>query len=95
MIYQIDGQLRTAVTRALFATRDKMIENIKLNSAEDMWHPMNLKTKQQREKLIDQYARMHASKNFHSDFRVKLSSATNHTEPEVKTLRLIYQVLLH
>lgn len=58
MIYQIDGQLRTAVTRALFATRDKMIENIKLNSAEDMWHPMNLKTKQQREKLINEFSSM-------------------------------------
>jgi len=43
--YQLDGLLRTPLTRALHDAREKLIDAVKLRAAEDKWHPMNLQSK--------------------------------------------------
>lgn len=43
--YQLDGLLRTPLTRALRDAREKLIDAVKLRAAEDKWHPMNLQSK--------------------------------------------------
>lgn len=45
LCYQLDGSLRTPLTRALKESRDKLIEVIKRKTAENKWIPMNLRTK--------------------------------------------------
>lgn len=43
--YQLDGALRTPITRVLRDTRDKLIDAIKIKAAEDKWIPMSLRSK--------------------------------------------------
>lgn len=43
--YQLDGALRTPITRVLRDTRDKLIDAVKIKAAEDKWIPMNLRSK--------------------------------------------------
>ncbi|CAH1988918.1 unnamed protein product [Acanthoscelides obtectus] len=47
LCYQLDGGLRSPLTKALRDTRDKLIDSIKLRALEDKWIPMNLHSKQQ------------------------------------------------
>lgn len=53
--YQIDGQLRTPLTRTLLETKDKLIESINEKVNEENWHLMNFKTKQQADKLVSEF----------------------------------------
>lgn len=53
--FQIDGQLRISLTKVINDIKEKSIEVIKLRFSEDKWKPFNLKTKQQRDKLIEEY----------------------------------------
>lgn len=53
--FQIDGQLRIPLTKAINDIKDKTIEVIKIRFSEDKWKPFNLKTKQQRDKLVEEY----------------------------------------
>ncbi|PNF29096.1 Exocyst complex component 8 [Cryptotermes secundus] len=43
--YQLDGLLRTPLTRALRDAREKLVDAVKLRAVEDKWHPMNLQSK--------------------------------------------------
>nr|CAD7201473.1 unnamed protein product [Timema douglasi] len=43
--YQLDGLLRTPLTRALRDSREKLVDAVKLRAAEDKWHPLNLQNK--------------------------------------------------
>ncbi|KAJ4432975.1 hypothetical protein ANN_15232 [Periplaneta americana] len=43
--YQLDGLLRTPLTRALRDSREKLVDAVKLRAAEDKWRPMNLQSK--------------------------------------------------
>ncbi|KDR14056.1 exocyst complex component 8 isoform X2 [Zootermopsis nevadensis] len=43
--YQLDGLLRTPLTRALRDAREKLVDAVKLRAAEDKWRPMNLQSK--------------------------------------------------
>ncbi|XP_017784758.1 PREDICTED: exocyst complex component 8 [Nicrophorus vespilloides] len=45
LCYQLDGALRTPLSRALKDTRDKFIDAIKVRSLDDKWIPLNLKSK--------------------------------------------------
>nr|XP_018897394.1 PREDICTED: exocyst complex component 8 isoform X1 [Bemisia tabaci] len=77
--YLVDGQLRPGLTRALTDTRDKLIDAVKLRSGEDKWHPTNLNTKQQRDKLLSEFSNLPALQ-FESyitgDFWIGLSANT-------------------
>nr|CAD7398301.1 unnamed protein product [Timema cristinae] len=43
--YQLDGLLRTPLTRALRDSREKLVDAVKLRAAEDKWRPLNLQNK--------------------------------------------------
>lgn len=43
--YQLDGALRSSLSKALNDARDKFIDSIKLRAIDDKWIPMNLNTK--------------------------------------------------
>ncbi|XP_075222918.1 exocyst complex component Exo84 [Lycorma delicatula] len=49
--FQLEGQLSSPLTRALVETRDKLVDSVKLRSAEDNWHPLNLNTRQSLDRL--------------------------------------------
>ncbi|XP_060841618.1 exocyst complex component 8 isoform X2 [Rhopalosiphum padi] len=53
--FQIDGQLRIPLTKSINDIKDKTIEVIKIRFSEDKWKPFNLKTKQQRDKIVEEY----------------------------------------
>ncbi|CAH1715043.1 exocyst complex component 8 isoform X2 [Aphis gossypii] len=53
--FQIDGQLRIPLTKSINDIKEKTIEVIKMRFSEDKWKPFNLKTKQQRDKIIEEY----------------------------------------
>ncbi|XP_050436948.1 exocyst complex component 8 [Adelges cooleyi] len=53
--FQINGQLRSPLTKTINDVKVKTIEVIKIRFSEDKWKPYNLKTKQQRDKLIEEY----------------------------------------
>lgn len=55
VIYVIDGQLRTQLTRILFETRNKLAESINVKAAEEKWQLTNLKSKPQAEKLVSEF----------------------------------------
>ncbi|KRT82943.1 hypothetical protein AMK59_3910 [Oryctes borbonicus] len=56
--YQLDGSLRSPLTKALRDSRDKFIDSIKLRSQEDKWIPMNLKSKSALARFMQEYAAM-------------------------------------
>lgn len=51
LCYQLDGQLRSPLTRSLLETRDKLVDAVKLRCSEDNWHLLNLNTTQAVDKL--------------------------------------------
>ncbi|XP_026811815.1 exocyst complex component 8 isoform X2 [Rhopalosiphum maidis] len=53
--FQIDGQLRIPLTKSINDIKDKTIEVIKIRFSEDKWKPFNLKTKQQRDKIVEEF----------------------------------------
>ncbi|GLH13582.1 Exocyst complex component 8 [Gryllus bimaculatus] len=52
--YQLDGQLRTPLIRALRDSREKLVDAVKLRGAEDKWHPLNLQNKAGLTKFIQE-----------------------------------------
>ncbi|PSN36893.1 hypothetical protein C0J52_11426 [Blattella germanica] len=52
--YQLDGLLRTPLTRALKDSREKLVDAVKLRAAEDKWRPMNLHSKAGLNKLVQE-----------------------------------------
>ncbi|CAD6204344.1 GSCOCG00009931001-RA-CDS [Cotesia congregata] len=49
--YQLDGQLRTHLARALQDSSEKYIDAIKVRAAEDNWRPLNFQTSENLQKL--------------------------------------------
>ncbi|XKL68109.1 hypothetical protein PGB90_003600 [Kerria lacca] len=77
--YQIDGQLRTPLTRTLLETKDKLIESINEKVNEENWHLMNFKTKQQADKLVSEFDELGVpgtEKYITKDFCYELTNAT-------------------
>ncbi|KAI4465414.1 exocyst complex component 8 [Holotrichia oblita] len=56
--YQLDGSLRSPLTKALRDAKDKLIDSIKLRAQEDKWIPMNLKSKSALARLMQEYLDM-------------------------------------
>ncbi|XP_057333123.1 exocyst complex component 8 [Microplitis mediator] len=52
--YQLDGQLRTLLARALQDASEKYIDAIKVRAAEDNWRPTNLQTHENLKKLLSE-----------------------------------------
>ncbi|CAG2066159.1 unnamed protein product, partial [Timema podura] len=52
--YQLDGLLRTPLTRALRDSREKLVDAVKLRAAEDKWHPLNLQNKAGLSKFLQE-----------------------------------------
>lgn len=53
--FQLEGQLSTPLTRALYETRDKLVDSVKLRAAEDNWHPLNLNSRQALDRLNTEF----------------------------------------
>lgn len=56
--YQLDGALRTPITRVLRDTRDKLIDAIKIKAAEDKWIPMSLRSKSGMTRCLQECSEM-------------------------------------
>ena len=50
--YQLDGQLRSPLARALQDSGEKYVDAVKVRAAEDSWRPSNLQTSQNLQKLL-------------------------------------------
>ncbi|XP_012288680.1 exocyst complex component 8 [Orussus abietinus] len=50
--YQLDGQLRSPLARALQDAGEKYVDAVKVRAAEDTWRPSNLQTQQNLDKLV-------------------------------------------
>ncbi|KAF7992534.1 hypothetical protein HCN44_004878 [Aphidius gifuensis] len=50
--YQLDGQLRTPLTRALQDSGEKYIDAVKVRAAEDIWRPTNCMTTYNLQKIL-------------------------------------------
>ncbi|XP_043290134.1 exocyst complex component 8 [Venturia canescens] len=50
--YQLDGQLRSPLARALQDAGEKYFDAVKVRAAEDNWRPSNLQTSQNLQKLL-------------------------------------------
>lgn len=55
MTYQIDGQLRTPLIKALSETKDKLLESVNAKAAEEKWHLTNLRSGQQSKTLVSEF----------------------------------------
>ncbi|XP_003486779.1 exocyst complex component 8 [Bombus impatiens] len=53
--YQLDGQLRTPLAKAIQDTGEKYVEIVKKHIAEDMWRPTNLETCKNVQKLLSEF----------------------------------------
>ncbi|XP_060829857.1 exocyst complex component 8 [Bombus pascuorum] len=53
--YQLDGQLRTPLAKAIQDTGEKYVEIVKKHIAEDMWRPTNLETCKNVKKLLSEF----------------------------------------
>lgn len=58
LCYQLDGALRSPLTRALREARDKLIDSIKLRSIDDKWIPMNLHSKSAVTRCLQEHSNM-------------------------------------
>ncbi|XP_050306757.1 exocyst complex component 8 [Anthonomus grandis grandis] len=56
--YQVDGALRTPLTKALSDARDKFIDSIKLRAIDDKWIPMNLVTRSGLARCLQEHSNM-------------------------------------
>lgn len=57
--YQLDGQLRSPLVRALQDTGEKYVDAVKLRASEDTWRPYNLQTSQNMKKLLAELDDLH------------------------------------
>nr|CAI5822840.1 unnamed protein product [Callosobruchus analis] len=55
LCYQLDGHLRSPLTKSFRDARDKLIDSIKLRVLEDKWIPMNLHSKLQVSRCLQEY----------------------------------------
>ncbi|XP_015601333.1 exocyst complex component 8 [Cephus cinctus] len=53
--YQLDGQLRSPLTRALQDSGEKYVDAVKVRAAEDTWRPSNLQSSQNLQKLLGEF----------------------------------------
>lgn len=51
----MDGAFRSPLTKALYEAKDKVIDAIKLRSADDKWTPTNLKSKTNLARYLQEY----------------------------------------
>ncbi|XP_018562650.1 exocyst complex component 8 [Anoplophora glabripennis] len=58
LCYQLDGALRSPLTRGLREARDKLIDSIKLRSLDDKWIPMNLHSKSAVARCLQEHSNM-------------------------------------
>ncbi|CAG9814127.1 unnamed protein product [Phaedon cochleariae] len=58
LCYQLDGALRSSLTKSFRETRDKLIDSIGLQADEDTWIPVNLHTKIALGRCLQEYAQM-------------------------------------
>lgn len=58
LCYQLDGSLRSPLTKALRDSRDKLIDSIKLRMLDDKWIPVNLHTKSTLARFLQEHAAM-------------------------------------
>lgn len=58
LLYQLDGTLRTPITKALKEARDKQVDVIKRKSAETKWIPSNLRTKMGLARCLQEHTEM-------------------------------------
>lgn len=56
--YQVDGALRTYITKALKDAKDKLCDSVKVRASEDKWIPTNLKSKTGLTKFLQEYSEM-------------------------------------
>ncbi|KAK2581389.1 hypothetical protein KPH14_005073 [Odynerus spinipes] len=52
--YQLDGQLRSPLSKAIQDTSESYIDTVKAQAAEDVWNPTNLQTSQNLQKLLSE-----------------------------------------
>ncbi|KAG7212106.1 hypothetical protein KM043_012455 [Ampulex compressa] len=52
--YQLDGQLRSPLAKAIQEAGDKYVDAVKIHAAEDAWRPTNLETTQNHQKLLSE-----------------------------------------
>ncbi|XP_015437491.1 PREDICTED: exocyst complex component 8 [Dufourea novaeangliae] len=52
--YQLDGQLRSPLTKAIQDSGEKYVDTAKVHIAEDTWRPTNLETNKNVEKLLSE-----------------------------------------
>ncbi|GLV41624.1 Exocyst 84 [Carabus blaptoides fortunei] len=55
LCYQLDGALRSPLSRTLRDTRDKLTDAVKLRAADDKWRPTNLGSRQKMTRLLQEY----------------------------------------
>ncbi|XP_043524089.1 exocyst complex component 8 [Frieseomelitta varia] len=53
--YQLDGQLRSPLAKAIQDTGEKYVEIVKKHIAEDTWRPTNLETSKNVQKLLSEF----------------------------------------
>ncbi|KAJ8935083.1 hypothetical protein NQ314_013028 [Rhamnusium bicolor] len=58
LCYQLDGALRSPLTKALRDARDKLIDSIKLRTLDDKWIPMNLHSKSALARCLQEHSNM-------------------------------------
>ncbi|XP_066141876.1 exocyst complex component 8 [Euwallacea fornicatus] len=56
--YQLDGALRSNLSKALNDAKDKLIDAIKVRAAEDKWIPINLNTKSGLSRCLQEHANL-------------------------------------
>ena len=54
--YQLDGQLREPLSRALLDARDKMVDAVKIRAYDDKWSHYNLHTKAGLSQVLQELA---------------------------------------
>lgn len=52
--YQLDGQLRSPLAKAIQEAGEKYVDTVKVHIAEDIWRPTNLETSKNVQKLLSE-----------------------------------------
>ncbi|KAJ8958912.1 hypothetical protein NQ318_019681 [Aromia moschata] len=58
LCYQLDGTLRSPLTKVLRDTRDKLIDSIKLRALDEKWRPINLHTRSSLARCLQEHVVM-------------------------------------
>ncbi|KAK9888906.1 hypothetical protein WA026_001127 [Henosepilachna vigintioctopunctata] len=80
LCYQVEGALRTYITKALKDFNDKFVESIKFKALDDNWNPTNLKSKNLLSKCLNEYAEMGLILNSYITGDVWLQITANNME---------------